>query len=317
MVTDRLFLLDNYEACGVVKGVNLIVLDPWVKVIQQNYFSFNNLFTVLKKYGYVSPKEINSETDVWSRFKDYESFEIEMNRLSGALNAAMIMNVTYNSLTKFKPEIVDIDGFIETVFILTNGRLQFEESDVLSLFSQKESELHALSYLLFKDEVSNSIKENALAIFDAVVYICENFKQRNDELKREDSFTNKESKKEVSETSKEEKMEDSFIAEEDDILEELLSIATKNNLDEFGSFIKSLMDIENTRNEKSTNKEHINIQNDENRKETMNDSMDERNIDVLLNGCKGSEKQRTAKIITEDDLDTLALKLALMSIFLD
>lgn len=218
MVTDRLFLLDNNEVCGVVKGVNFIVLDPWVKVIQQNYFSFNNLFTVLKKYGYVNPRETNPNTEVWSRFKNYESFEIGMYRLSGALNAAMIMNVTYNNLTKFKPEIVDIDGFIETVFILTNGRLCLEESDILSLFSQKETELHALSYLLHKDEISDSVKEKALVIFDAVVSICEDFKQRDDELKRKYIFMNNDAKKDVSDASKEKNVEALGTAKEDDIL---------------------------------------------------------------------------------------------------
>lgn len=72
------------------------------------------------------------------------------------------------------------------------------------------------------------------------------------------------------------------------------------------------MDIEN-----SVNKEYKNIQNDGKSNDAMEDSKDERNMDVLLEKCKGAKKPETAKIITEDDLDTLALKLALMSMFLD
>lgn len=195
LMNKNIFSVDG-EKFGVINmgdnGACLIAIEPWINSILSGGFNVDALKECLMTRGYVCPGCNNLSQSFWSRFNTIDEYTFGMTRLAVALNVSMARNVVYHTAANDGlPSTVDTTGIIETIFLLTNGRVLFEPSEIESWFVPiYQSFGFRESYLLPLDD-SSRVKPMARRILKETCDNFKDFKQRDVEETREEKYCSK------------------------------------------------------------------------------------------------------------------------------
>ena len=135
-------------------GMGFMVMEQVVKLTALGIFDMDGLILRLESMGYWNPEYKDVK---WCRFENNTDYLAGMTQFSVALNAAIMRSVTWKTwdeLTSAEDiDSVDIDEFIETIYLLTNGKVKFSESQAERLFDFSPNHLLSVN----SEEIINRV----------------------------------------------------------------------------------------------------------------------------------------------------------------